>query len=164
MPHPRTTEMITLFGNQSKEDLLWRFMGVSPGYMLFTGLCEMLAAFLLFSRRTAVFGYLFLVTILTNIVALNWFYNISVKFFSSLLLLFALYLLAPWISNIFQFFFSGMPAAVSQKHYVFKTRWKRYLLVTILILVPLLYLAFESAGDIKSYRKEVTSARKGKNV
>ena len=162
MPHPRTTEMITLFGNQSREDLLWRFMGVSPGYMLFTGLCEILAALLLFSRRTAVFGYLFLVAILSNVVALNWFYNISVKFFSSLLLLYALYLLAPWVSNIYQFFFSGTPATVTQKSYVFETRWKGYLLTAMLILVPFLYIIVTCIGDTRQYRKEIASASKEK--
>jgi hypothetical protein len=162
MPYPRTVDMITLFGNQSKEDLLWKFMGVSPGYMFFTGSCELTAAFLLFFRRTAVFGYLFLVTILTNVVLLNWFYNISVKLFSSLLLLYAWYLLAPWISTIFQFFFSGAPAVVPQKHYSFEKKWKRYLLPTVLIMVPVLFLILDSIGDTKRYRKEITGARKEK--
>ncbi len=162
MPHPRTVDMIRPFGNQSREDLLWKFMGVSPGYMLFTGSCEILAALLLFSRRTAVFGYVFVLGVLTNVVALNWFYNISVKLFSSLLWLYALYLLAPWLSNICQFFFSGTPAAVPQQRYAFKKKWKNYLLPGVLVLVPLLSLVFESIGDVKSYRKETASARKEK--
>jgi hypothetical protein len=162
MPHPRTVDMIRLFGNQSKEDLLWKFMGVSPGYMMFTGSCEIIAAILLFSRRTAVFGYLFILGVLTNVLALNWFYNISVKFFSSLLWLYALYLLVPWLSNIVQFFFSGVPATIPQKHFKFEKQWKRYSLSATLLLVPLAVFVLQSIGDIKTYRKEVLGARKEK--
>ncbi len=162
MPYPRTVDMVRLFGNQSKEDLLWKFMGVSPGYMMFTGSCEIAAAILLFSRRTAVFGYLFILCVLTNVLALNWFYNISVKFFSSLLWLYAVYLLVPWIGKVFQFFFSDSPVTTHQKHYTFEKKWKRNLLFSILVLVPLLVLALASIDNTKTYRKETASARKEK--
>ncbi len=162
MPHPGTVDMVRLFGNQSREDLLWKFMGVSPGYMLFTGSCEIAAAILLFSRRTAVFGYLFVLCVLTNVLALNWFYNISVKFFSSLLWLYAIYLLAPWVSKLFQFFFSDIPVTTHQKHYALDKKWKRNLLISVLVFVPLLVLTLVSIGDTKTYRKEIASARKEK--
>ncbi len=162
MSYPRTMDMIRLFGNQSKEDLLWKFMGSSPGYMIFTGSCEIIAAILLFSRRTAVFGYLFTLCVLTNVLALNWFYNISVKFFSSLLWLYALYLLAPWLAKVFQFFFSDTPVTTHQGHYTFEKKWKRNLLFSILVLVPVLILTLVSFGDAKTYRKETASARKEK--
>ena len=162
MSYPRTMDMLRLFGNQSKEDLLWKFMGVSRGYMIFTGSCEIAAAFLLFSRRTAVFGYLFILCVLTNVLALNWFYNISVKFFSSLLWLYALYLLAPWVSKVSQFFFSDVAVTTHHKHYTFKKKWKRNLLFSLLILVPLVILVLVSIGDAKTYRKETASARKEK--
>jgi hypothetical protein len=116
----------------------------------------------LFSRRAAVFGYLFVLGVLTNVVALNWFYNISVKLFSSLLWLYTFYLLAPWLSNIIQFFFSGAPAVVPQKRYTFQAQWKSYLLRAVLVLVPLLSLALESIRDTKAYRIEVAGARKEK--
>jgi len=162
MPHPRTVDMVRLFGNQSKEDLLWKFIGVSPGYSIFTGCCELLAAILLFSRRTAVFGYLFVLGVLTNVVALNWFYNISVKLFSSLLWVYAMYLLAPSLHDIFQFFFSAKQARFPKKRFSFRKKEKRYILFGILTLVPLLFLVLESIGDLKLYRDEVKSARKEK--
>lgn len=162
MPHPRTIDMMRLFGNQSREDLLWKFMGVSPGYMLFTGSCEILAALLLFSRRTAVFGYLFVLGVLTNVVALNWFYNISVKLFSSLLWLYAFYLLAPWLARIVQFFFSGTAVAVPQQQHTFQKKWQNYLLTAAMVLVPLISLALESLRDVKAYQGEITSVRKEK--
>jgi hypothetical protein len=162
MPYPRSVDMVRLFGNQSKEDLLWKFIGISPGYSLFTGGCEVLAGVLLFSRRTAVFGYLFVLGLLTNVVALNWFYNISVKLFSSLLWLNAFYLLAPWLVTIFKFFFSGKPAVIPQRQFAFRKIWKSYLLRGAMIGLPLLFFALFGFGDVKRYRDEIASARKEK--
>ncbi|HXB34343.1 MAG TPA: hypothetical protein VNV35_13015 [Puia sp.] len=162
MPYPRTVDMVRLFGNQSKEDLLWKFIGISPAYSFFTGGCEMLAAILLFSRRTAVFGYLFVLGVLTNVVALNWFYNISVKLYSSLLWVYAFYLLAPWLKNIFRFFFSAKPATLPIRHFTFFKKRKRYSLQAVMILLPLLFFLAISMDDISKYRNEVASARREK--
>ena len=78
------------FGQSESSDrfsLLWCFMGASPGYAIFTGVCEFAGAFLLLFRRTRVFGSLFLATVLINVVLLNVFYNVMVKLLSIHLLL-----------------------------------------------------------------------------
>jgi hypothetical protein len=113
-------------------------MGLSPGYMMFTGTIELIGGLLLFFPRTAVAGYLLVIAVLSNVVALNWFYNVPVKMFSTLLLLYALFLLAPYFNSLFQFFFKNNAVPYAQRRFVFQTKWKKYMVSAVLLLVPLL--------------------------
>lgn len=51
--------------------VLWRFMGLSRGYILFAAGAQILSAFLLMFRRTATLGALLASVVLCNIVLLN---------------------------------------------------------------------------------------------
>ena len=59
------------------------FFGFSKGYNLFLGLGEFIAGTLLLHRKTRLIGTLIALSIITNIVAINFFYDIPVKLFSS---------------------------------------------------------------------------------
>jgi hypothetical protein len=135
-------------------------MGVSPGYMMFTGACEVVAALLLLSRRTAVFGYVLMAGILANVVALNVFYNVTVKLFSSQLLLYTLFLLAPSAKIIFQFFFKNGATPFSQKQFLFKTRQKRYWFKGVLIAVPWALILIIAIGSYYRYLRKTADARR----
>ena len=93
MSPPQWCMLTTPYGELNRFNVLWNFMGMSPGYMMFTGTIEIVGGLLLFFPRTAVAGYLLVIAVLSNVVALNWFYNVPVKVFSALLLLYALFLL-----------------------------------------------------------------------
>jgi hypothetical protein len=73
--------------------LLWSFMAASPGYQYLAGVAEVTPALLLLHRRTVTLGALVATVTLTNVVALNLFYNVNVKLFSMHLLLTALVVL-----------------------------------------------------------------------
>ncbi len=64
-------------------------MGFSQGYNLFAGGGELLAGLLLFWRRTTTLGALLAMAVMANVVAMNFFFDIPVKLFSSHLLLMA---------------------------------------------------------------------------
>ncbi len=162
MPAPGSVSMTIPYGHFSRFDVLWTFMGVSPGYMFFTGSLEIIAALLLFSRRTAVTGYLLTAGIMANVVALNWFYNVPVKLFSAQLLLYALFLLAPYLKNIFQVFFMNGTADFLQRSFVFKTRKGNNLMSGALIVVPLALTLIFTAGTHKRYVQQEKDARNEK--
>ncbi|AWT35979.1 hypothetical protein DM785_10695 [Deinococcus actinosclerus] len=82
------------YGDSSPMGLLWRFMAASPGYQLVAGVAEVLPALLLLHRRTVTVGALVAAVTMTNVFALNLFYDVPVKLFSGHLLLAALVLLA----------------------------------------------------------------------
>jgi hypothetical protein len=89
------TKLEEPYGNLSPMGLLWAFMGYSTPYNVFAGAAEAGAAVLLFFRRTAPLGALLAVAVMTNVVMINFSYDVIVKLYSLNLLLMAVFLLAP---------------------------------------------------------------------
>src|SRR5450432_273138 len=144
MPYPNVDELLSPVGNQSRFRIVWNFIGSNTAYSIFTGVCELIAALLILFRRTRVFGCLFMTTVLINVVCLNFFYNIPVKISCSQLLLTTLFLLAPYVPRLWQFFYKLKPVSLAEKAYRFTTPWKNVLLF-LLLLGP----AWASFGSIK---------------
>ncbi|MCA9648754.1 MAG: hypothetical protein KC501_02530 [Myxococcales bacterium] len=88
-PFPDTIRLTDAYGESSPMGLLWTFMGYSPGYNVFTGGVEVLGGLLLLWRRTTTLGALVTVGAMTNVVMLNFCYDVPVKLFSSHLLVVA---------------------------------------------------------------------------
>jgi uncharacterized membrane protein YphA (DoxX/SURF4 family) len=82
-------------GEMSPMGLLWTFMGYSRPYTVFVGLVEVLGGVLLLSRRTATLGALIIIAIMTNVVLLNFCYDVPVKLYSMQLLVMALVIALP---------------------------------------------------------------------
>ena len=98
------------FGNYSPFALMWTFMGYSKAYTIFCGAGEVLGGVLLFFRRTTTLGALIICAVMANVVALNFCYGVPVKIFSSLLLLMAIFLVAPEGKRLLSFFILNRPA------------------------------------------------------
>ena len=71
----------------------WSFFGYSFGYEFFIGCSQIAAAILLLFRRTATLGAILMVTIMSNIVFVNFAFDVCVKFFSCAYLVMSVYLL-----------------------------------------------------------------------
>lgn len=136
MPYPNVDSLSGPFGELNRFSLVWNFIGISPAYSFFTGTCELIGSLLLLSRRTRVFGTLFMTTVLTNVVCLNLFYNIPVKILCIQLLVMNLFLLVPYLPRLFRFFYSLQPVSLAEKQYRFQTPWKKYTMYALL-LAPL---------------------------
>lgn len=93
-PPPDAFRLVESYGESSPMGLVWTFMGQSPAYQIFTGAVETAAGLLLFWRRTTTLGALVSVGAMTNVVMLNYCYDIPVKLFSSHLLLVSIALAA----------------------------------------------------------------------
>jgi hypothetical protein len=76
-------------GDSSPMGLLWGFMGYSGPYTVFGGLCEAIPGLLLMWRRTATIGAVVVMAVMTNIVMLNFSYDVPVKLYSMQLLVMA---------------------------------------------------------------------------
>jgi len=92
--------LATPYGQLAPMQILWAFMASSPGYTMFTGWIEVTAGALLLIPRLATAGALLAAIALTNIVALNIFYDVPVKIFSFHLLLFAAFVASPDIPRL----------------------------------------------------------------
>lgn len=162
MNYPGVTELLTPLGDQGLFSIVWNFIGASPGYEIFTGTCEVIGSLLLIFRRTYVFGSLFMCTILCNVVALNIFYNIPVKLYSSLLLVCVLFLLLPYSYKLIQFFFCGRSVSLAEKHYRFERSWKKYLVIILGIGIPVTGVLNDFFHVNKRYQENQVNSKRQK--
>lgn len=89
-PAPDSFRLMEPYGESSPMGLVWAFMGQSPAYQFFAGAVEAVGGVLLFWRRTTTLGALVSAGAMTNVVMLNFGYDVPVKLFSSHLLLTAI--------------------------------------------------------------------------
>ncbi|MBE8724484.1 hypothetical protein [Flavobacterium hungaricum] len=112
LPEPNT--LYTPLGMLDKDILFWSTMGTSFSYNVFMGLMEVIPALMLFYSKTRTLGLFILFGVLTNVVFVNFGFDISVKLYSLFLLLICFVLLFPNLKKIIQFFASNNPTALSQ--------------------------------------------------
>lgn len=84
---PEPNILYSRFGNMDRDILFWSTMGTSRLYSVSMGIFEVLAALMILFHKTRTLGVLFSIGILVNIVFINLGFDISVKFFSLILLL-----------------------------------------------------------------------------
>lgn len=113
------------FGNYSPFALLWTFMGFSTAYTHFAGWCEVTGAVLLFFRRTTTLGALILCGVIANVAALNYFYDVPVKIFSTHLWLMAVFLAAADWRRIANFFLLNRQVMPAKSEFPLHARWAR---------------------------------------
>jgi hypothetical protein len=94
-PAPWLGRLLEPVGRMSPMGILWTFMGASAAYTMFSGIMEVVSGLLLLFRKTTPLGASLATAVLTNIVLLNFCYDVPVKLYSSNLLFLALFLLWP---------------------------------------------------------------------
>src|SRR5215831_17078489 len=122
-------------GSLSPFELLWATYGYGKPYQSFTGIFEALSGILVLFRRTRVAGLLILITLMVNIVMLNYTYQIGVLFISFYVLLVACFLLAPYTPSLLRFFFGRQEAVLSYPAYNPIRNWKTKLFTFFAVLL-----------------------------
>lgn len=159
MVFPNIENLLRPMGESNRFLTLWNFMGVAPGYQMVTGATEIIAALLLFNRRTIALGCIVALVVLINVVSLNIFYNVVVKLFSMQLLLYTLYLLYPYLRRLLRLFFTGQSVSLATKSYQFPQAGKKYTLTAVLVGVPPILLTIGGVGIIQRYHRHAVGAR-----
>lgn len=134
-PPPSLTRLVQPFGEASPMGLLWTFMGFSKAYSVFAGLGEIVGGLLLAFRRTTTLGALIIIGVMSNVVMLNFSYDVPVKLYSSHLLFFALVLAGLDGRRIVDFLVRNrsVPAAVYPPH--FTSRKLNLVVLSLKVLV-----------------------------
>jgi hypothetical protein len=109
-PDPSLGRLLEPLGDFSPMGLLWTFMGYSVPYNFFAGVCELFGIFLFF-RRTTTLGAILTAAVMSNVVMLNFAYDVPVKLLSAHIVLMCLYLAAPDMRALFDFFVRNRAAA-----------------------------------------------------
>ncbi|MCA6068356.1 hypothetical protein JI747_014280 [Chryseobacterium sp. RG1] len=85
-PEPESNILFTRLGNLDKDILFWSTMGTSKIYNTIIGSIELFSGILLLFRRSRFSGLLLAVICFTQVFIINISFDISVKFFSVILL------------------------------------------------------------------------------
>lgn len=104
-PEINQLTLINSYGQSSPMRLLWTFMGYSYNYQFFGGLVEVIGAGLLLFRRTTLLGSLILIGVMTNVVMMNFSFDVPVKIGSTHYLLFSFGLATIYSRSIINLFF-----------------------------------------------------------
>ncbi len=122
-------------------------MGASLAYNVFSGICEMLGGLLFLSRRTTLLGALVSMSVLANVVMLNFAYDVPVKLFSVHLFVIALVLAAPDLRRLADFFLFNRRTDPAPLAPLFERRWLRAggLVLRTFFILSTCWLAFYSA-------------------
>lgn len=149
-------QLTATYGDSSPMGLLWRFMAASPGYQYVAGVAEVLPALLLLHRRTVTVGALIACVTITNVFALNLFYDVPVKLFSFHLLLAALILLALDHARLHAFV-AGRPLLTSTALPA-RRRWQGIgsWVMTALLLGAVLLNTVNGLPKLREWREEVS--------
>lgn len=140
LPEPNT--LFTPLGLLDKDILFWSTIGASYSYSFFLGLLEIIPAILLLFKRTRTLGIVLLLGILIHVVAINFCYDISVKVYSSFLMLISIILLIPSFNTIYSFFILNKSVKIAPITFNNSTISRKKNAILKLILVSLIF--FES--------------------
>lgn len=130
------------YGESSPMRLMWNFMGYSTGYNVFTGLLEVATGCMVLFRKTTMLGALLGVTILTNVVALNFCFDVPVKLHAINLLLIALFILLPDAKRLFLFFIRNKAVSAVNVGYVPFTNSRIRFFVSAAKFAFILYIGY----------------------
>jgi uncharacterized membrane protein YphA (DoxX/SURF4 family) len=153
---PSLLRLMTPYGQTSPMDLLWTLMGYSRAYSFFGGVGEMVASFCLLVPQLTTLGALIGGAVMTNVLMLNLAYDVPRKILSFHLILMCLFLLAPDLRRIFDFFVLNRQTRLKEPVYAFKDK---FLGRGLTVLVLLIGVGTFIGHSIWSYH----SALKGEN-
>lgn len=148
MPYPYLGQLVQPFGYKSPMGLAWSFVGYSKAFSAFTGLGEAIGGALLFYRRTTTLGALLLVTVLSNVVAINYCFDVPVKLYSSVLLLMSIFLVQPDAGRLWNVLVRNKATMPVPGQPVLTKRWMRIAWLATKSLIIVFSLAFVIKNSI----------------
>lgn len=121
-PEPGFFRLLEPYGQSSPMGLAWTYMGFSSGFNIFVGLGEVIGGILLFHRRTVIMGGIILLSVTSNIVAVNMFFDVPVKIFSVQLLVMTVIILGAHYKRLANVIFNVKNTEPYQYLRVFKKK------------------------------------------
>lgn len=142
---PEPNILFTRFGNLDKDILFWSTIGASKIYNVIIGSIELFTGALLLFKRTRFLGVLLAIISFVQIVIINISFDISVKLFSSILLLMSLFLIrkSGW-ELIFKIISLPKKTFFDQNSFLpYKTFLKILIIGIVLVKIGMPYLSKE---------------------
>jgi uncharacterized membrane protein YphA (DoxX/SURF4 family) len=164
-PPSDPSRMEDTFGSASPMGLLWTFMGASKSFTFFSGLMEITAGYLLLFRRTKTLGALISIAVMTNVVMLNFSYDVPVKLFSVHLVLISFLVIWRDIGKLALFFTGKQTSALDYPIYVYNKNYKRLISRwakgIVIIGFSILFISDDYEATTNSAGKPTSAQRDG---
>jgi uncharacterized membrane protein YphA (DoxX/SURF4 family) len=151
MPFPYLPQLVEPYGNFSPMGVLWSSIGASPAYEIFAGCAELLAGILLLVPRTTMLGALICLADSVEIFMLNMAYDVPVKLFSFHLILFAVFLLAPELPRLADFFLLDRASSPSKLPSLFSSPRANRIAVVLQVMFGFCLIAANAYGSWKGW-------------
>jgi hypothetical protein len=127
MPYPSLSNLLTNYGDFFAWKIYFQTVGIAPKYESFLGFVEILAAFLIFNRRTVTFGVGLIFGFLGNVAVANGFYDIGEQLMSTFIVLMAVFLFVYDIPRLYNLMIKEVPAYANKFIPQFEDAWLRNL-------------------------------------
>ncbi|HTR24211.1 MAG TPA: hypothetical protein VMI10_09505 [Terriglobales bacterium] len=151
MPFPYLTRLVEPFGNFSPMGVLWQSVGASTAFEIYVGSAETLAGVFLIFPRTTMLGALIAMADMIHVFMLNMTYDVPVKLFSFNLLLMSLFLLAPDVQRLYDFFLGNRAVAPSAHPELFRARRANRIAFAVQVLFGLWMIGSTVYGGVTSW-------------
>ena len=132
---PGLARYVDTYGRTAPMGLLWAMMGMSRSYSFFGGVGEMAGGLLLLVPRAATLGALLTGAVMTNVLMLNFGYDVPRKIYSIHLIAFCLFLLIPDMRRIADFFLLNRKTQLSPPVPLFRDRKMNYGMLGLQVLI-----------------------------
>jgi uncharacterized membrane protein YphA (DoxX/SURF4 family) len=159
-PYPSLLRLEGKIGEMSPMGLAWTFFGQSYGYNLFMGFAEVSAGILVLFRRTSILGSILCFFVMLNVFIINMCFDVPVKLLSLHLVMMSLFLLFPYLKNLFAFFFREKLIKIEKLKFPYSLTKTIQLKNISKIIVVGAILFFSIKDLIKGYRKYGPNAPK----
>lgn len=154
MSYPYLRAQVQPFSAFSPAGILWNSIGASPAYEIFAGVAELGGGVLLMFPQTVMLGALVCLIDMIQVWMLNMTYDVPVKQYSFHLLLMSIFLLAPQMRRLLNFFVLNRTTAPEIRAPLFRSpranRISGWVQVAFWIWVLALY-SYQSAASWKKY-------------
>lgn len=156
---PSQVQLNQLVGDKSPMGLLWTFMGFSKPYTVFTGIAEFVGGILLLSRKTTLLGALVTFGVMSNVMMLNYCYDVPVKLLSTHMVIFSLIILSFYGKNIFNFFILNKTTSVYSIQDIIPASFARpKFYIKWIVLILFVGFQFYNMNTYKQMRKSRTNS------
>lgn len=159
MSFPSLSQLATPLGDYLPMRFSWMFIGYSAPYQIFSGAAEVIVGLLLFYRKTTTAGALMALAVFTNVMAMNFSYDIPVKLFSTHLVVMSLFLVVQEHKRILSFFvFNQTTAAGNLYEITITKKWQRITRYVLKGLFVLFVMVIPFYGSYDRYQNQKTTS------
>jgi hypothetical protein len=151
---PAFVRLTEPFGQASPMGLLWTFMGASRPYSILAGAAEFVSGVLLFVPWTESLGAILGAAVMSNVVALNFCYDVAVKQYSLHLLAMCLFLGWPGITRALKLLVLSRAQLPTDTPAFAQHSWQKGFLAIQVVLGLIL-----AATSLNSVHKQTEDAR-----